>query len=293
MIIAAWRSSTENIKRMSHDDALLRYRSGEFTDADITRCTGLSVRAWRELIRIKAVQTVTERRGRGRVRRCDATVFKRSAAIAALNGAGLSLPLAGRIAYFWPLHSLLYAVCDPCTILFELGSAADPTTGLPPMAQQPKVDWFDPDKPAKAEPETDWTIEIYDGRFVGARYNLEAPPAIFGEIRSNREFVAWLPFDRRAELARTAIATLAQQIIAPHFVDFIAQWSDPTKASKELKVLDYRTETHHADDDPLYLRAEAAVRAPLVKTSVNVTLAIRKALRRYLGIEPPDASVLL
>jgi hypothetical protein len=82
---------------MTFDDALRRYRKDRFTDLDVTRCTGLSVRAWRELIKLRAVRTVTENRGRGRVRLCDATVFKRAAAIAALNRAGFSLAVSGRI----------------------------------------------------------------------------------------------------------------------------------------------------------------------------------------------------
>ena len=73
------------------EDALRRYREDRFTDADVTRCTGLSVRAWRELIKVRAIRTLTEGRGPGRVRVCDATVFKRAAVISALNQAGLSL----------------------------------------------------------------------------------------------------------------------------------------------------------------------------------------------------------
>jgi hypothetical protein len=33
------------------DDALRRYRQDRFTDRDVTSCTGLSVRSWRELIK--------------------------------------------------------------------------------------------------------------------------------------------------------------------------------------------------------------------------------------------------
>ena len=62
--------------RMSLDEALRRYRTGRFTDGDVTRCTGLSVRAWRELIKNRTVRTMTENRGRGRVRLCDATGLK-------------------------------------------------------------------------------------------------------------------------------------------------------------------------------------------------------------------------
>ena len=80
---------------MNFDDALSNYRKGTFTDHDVTRSTDLSVRAWRELIKTRAVHTITDNRGPGRVRLCDATVFKRAAAIAALNRAGFSLAVSG------------------------------------------------------------------------------------------------------------------------------------------------------------------------------------------------------
>src|SRR6516164_8237155 len=101
------------------DEALRRYRQGAFTDGDVTRCTDLSVRAWRELIKIGAARTITERRGPGRVRLCDATTLKRAAVIVALNRAGLSLAMAGRIAYFMPRAELLYNVWDPSSILLQ------------------------------------------------------------------------------------------------------------------------------------------------------------------------------
>ena len=54
---------------MGHlEDALRRYREDRFTDDDITRCTGLTERGYRELIKHKAIRTVTEGRGPGRVR---------------------------------------------------------------------------------------------------------------------------------------------------------------------------------------------------------------------------------
>src|SRR5579863_7741755 len=99
---------------MSFDEALQQYRGNRFTDADIMRCTGLSVRAWRQLIGFKAVHTLEDRRGpgRGRVRLCDAVVFKRTAVIAALCGAGFSTAVSGQIAYFIPYHQLLFTVID-------------------------------------------------------------------------------------------------------------------------------------------------------------------------------------
>ncbi len=60
------------------EEQLWRYRQNAFTDDDVTGCTGLTVRAWRELIKLRAVHTLAETRGRGRVRLCDASVFKRA-----------------------------------------------------------------------------------------------------------------------------------------------------------------------------------------------------------------------
>jgi hypothetical protein len=271
---------------MNFDDGLRRYIKGLFKDRDVTRCTGLSVRAWRELIKVGAVRTVTENRGPGRVRLCDATTFKRAAVIAAINRAGFNLAMSGRIAYFLPLDELLYAIWDPCTILFANSADVDPNTGLPPRRAQPKANWFDPNTPAQTDPDHDWLIEIYDGRFVGALYGDEHKPLIYGDLRNNgTTFISWYPAHRQFQFSDK---TESANNLAPGDIGSLrAKWQDPMTWADRLKpsFLDYKYEDHDADDDPLALIAEATIRSPTFKTIINVTLAIRKALRRYLGIE--------
>ena len=279
---------------MEYDQALSRYRQDRFTDDDVTRCTGLSVRAWRELIKLKAVRTEEETYGRGpgRVRTCDAHTLKRAAVISALNKSGLSLAVAGQIAYSMPYHTLLYSVCDPLTVLFQYSAEIDPNTGLPPRLERPMADWFDPLKPAIAEPQADWLVEIFDGRFVGVRYDArKGSVTIFGDLREQAtRFVGWLPFPRRDQFAGGAIERIAQELRGAGLITIIAEREDPSKwtkkSIKELHRLGYRFEHHKAKTDPLSIAAEAAVRSPVFKTTINPTLAIRKALRRYLGIEP-------
>jgi hypothetical protein len=271
------------------ENALRRYHEDRFTDADVTRCTGLSVRAWRELIKHKAVRTVTEGRGPGQVRVCDATVLKRAAVISALNQAGLSLAVAGRIAYFLPFHTLLYTVCDPLVILLQRSD--DPSeTGSPRRVQRPIVDWFDPDKPATANLATDWLIEIYDGRYVAAIYDCNAKngPVIFGDLRrEGARFVAWFPLLRRNRITGGAIGQMAVELLPYHrFADFVADREEPTKYREELKSLKYEYEAHATRTDPLCIEAKATARSPLFKTTINITLAVRRALRRYLGVDP-------
>jgi hypothetical protein len=273
------------------DDALRRYREDRFTDRDVTSCTGLSVRSWRELIKLKAVRT-EEGRGPGRVRICDRTNLKRSAVISALHQAGFSLAVAGPIAFFLPYHTLLYEVCDPITILLQHSTEIDPKTGPPPRVERPMVDWFDPLKPAKTDADVDWLIEIFDGRFVGVRYDTgKDAVTIFGDLREQAtRFVAWLPFPRRDQFAGGAIERMAQELRGDGLIRVIAEREDPAKwtkkSIKELHRFGYRFEHHEGTADPLCIAAEAAVRSPVFKTTINPTLAIRKALRRYLGIEP-------
>jgi hypothetical protein len=271
---------------MNCDEALRRYHQNRFTDNDVTHCTGLAVRGWRELIKARAVRTVTANRGRGRVRQCDATTFKRAAVIAALNQAGFSLAVSGQIAYCFPSHVLLYEICDPWAILLQRAAALDPQTGLPPRVQRPIADWFDPERPATAEPDSDWLVQIFEGRFVGAVHHAEEPPTIFGDLRQDgAHFVAWVPVRRRGQRMGRVIDEYAQGL-SPTFLDFVAAWEHPTQWAKELKLLGFKYENHNTDDDPFCRAAEASARSPLFLTTINITLAIRKALRRYLGIEP-------
>jgi hypothetical protein len=268
---------------MDLDNRLRRYREGRFADEDVTRCAGLSVRAWRELLKIGAVRTIAEGRGPGRIRRCDATTFKRTAVIAAINAAGFSLAVAGRLAYFLPFEELLFAIWDPFTVLFLHDAADDPQTGLPPKRKPPQVDWFDPDTPAKVDSENDWFIRIYDGRFIAGDYRVAGKPNeafIYGDLRdAGATFVSWLAFDERRPVFDDRLKS---------FVDkFDAKWLPPNPWSDRLDpILDYKYERHDAEYDLLRRTAETASHSPICEISINITLALRKALRRYLGIEP-------
>jgi hypothetical protein len=273
---------------MTFDDALRRYRGNAFTDQDVTRCAGLGVRAWRELIKLGTVRT-TAARGRGRVRLCDAVTLKRAAVIGALNGTGLSLAVSGQIAYFLPYHPLLYSVCDPITILRRGSADVEADAGLTSRDGQPQIEWFDPDKPAKADPATDWLIEIYEGRFVGAIYESKDEPIIFGDLRNQgTSFCAWLPLHPRSQIKDTVTADLARQLLPEASLRIVGDWN-PGKFPRELRVLGYNHEDH-ADGSPLHLAAEATAGGPVFASTINVSLAIRKALRRYLEIEPAATS---
>jgi hypothetical protein len=92
---------------MDLDAAIRRYRENRFTDDDVTRCTGLSARAYRELIKVRAVRTEETGRGPGRVRICDATTLKRSAVRPEPIRSQLSRRWADRALHAVPYVALL------------------------------------------------------------------------------------------------------------------------------------------------------------------------------------------
>jgi hypothetical protein len=274
---------------MDLKQALDSYRQDRFTDRDVMHCAQLSLRGWRALLETGAVNTVAERRGRGRIRLCDSTALKRAAVIAAISRAGFSLPVSGQIAYFMPFHTLMFTVYDPVTILLDPSADVTPATPFPQI-DRPSVDWFDSKKPAKAEPR-DWKIEIQEGRFVSAIYGATGNRVTFGDLRDqSTRFVAWYPSHDKAKVSGTAIEELVREALPNHrFVDFVVEFEDPTKWTKQLDELGYEFSKRTADD-PLRIAAADTVRSPLFTTTINVSLAIRKALRRYLGMEAAEPS---
>jgi hypothetical protein len=271
---------------MDTDQKLHDYRIGEFTDDDVVRCTGLSVRGWRELIKFRLVRTITENiRGRGHVRLCDAMVFKRAATIAAINRAGFNLQVAGWIAYFAPFHTTLYEICDPGRGMGTSGTRTG--LGVPPRLRRARAEWFDPSTPAQVRSNDDWWIKVYDRRFVGITYCRNDQPIIFGDLRDGcARFVAWLPHHNKTQFLRSRIAKLAIAWApsAERLPDVVAEWEKPIKFTRELRSLGYEFENHPAND-ALRTAAEATVCNPLSITTINISLAIRRAIRRYLSIE--------
>jgi len=258
------------------EGALRRYRAGKFTDNDVTRCTGLSRRSVRELIKLGIIRTRSEERGAGRIRTFDATTFKRLAIVAAVNNAGFGLRLAGQLTYLLPGDEHLYRICDPINVLFDTSVNADQGRGLPPRLEAPRFDWFDAKKPAGSDPKWDWLLGIFDRRFVALVSQEAHLRLVFGDLRDDgADFVSWWPF----------CAQLGQAFWTEG--DGGSKWAGRRQWAERIdpKFRAYRYECHDREDDPLVHMGYAAAWRPIVETSINMSLVIRLALRRYLGLD--------
>ena len=98
------------------------------------------------------------------------------------------------------------------------------------------------------------------------------------------------PFASEKPIRRVRDREVGAEFGRERLAEAVAAWEDPARWSRELNLLGYSYEEHASEDDPLRAAAEAVVSSPLFKATINVSLAIRKALRRYLGIEPVELS---
>ncbi len=261
---------------MTLDESLIYYRQGQFTAEDVTRATGLSERSQRELLKIGVLQAAPQAKTKARL--LYSRMVKRAAVVTPLNKCGLSLKVAGKIAYAdILLESLLFDIIDPIQAIFEPTGEWDPVTKLPPKRKRPdKHGWFDPTKPASAE-KNDHFIEIIDGRYASSGAKGDRP-RIFGELTPDgTDFIVWYGsvWDKLVEPGEQKETDLPNEFhprfaLGPQLRKF-----ESTKP----------TETDVA-------RAELAWRNPVSRVSVNVSLTLRVALRRLLYIDPaqPEGS---
>ena len=200
---------------MSLAERLRDYRVGRFTDEDVVRCTGLSARGWRELIKFGVVRTITENdRGRGHVRLCDATVFKRAAIIAALNRGRLQ-PSGG-----WPdcvFRALSYWSClkfaIQATSRLEGATVSDTDRVMPLRLRKANARLVQPeqDRPRPIPRQIGW-FKIHDRRFVSVVYRPAKKPVVFGDLREEgAKFVAWVPHNAKSQFVRSIVAQLAME----------------------------------------------------------------------------------
>src|SRR4051812_35363304 len=95
--------------------------------------------------------------------------------------------------------------------------------------------------------------------------------------KPNMDVICWQSRRRgsRPETCRCGIGTASDALVSKWQHPWI--WADQV-APRDLH---YEYENYDSDDDPVCIAAAAAVRSPVFKTTVNLSLAIRKALRRY------------
>lgn len=279
-LTGARQSSTMGV--MNYVDRLHWYRESRFTAVDVTRATGLSERAQRELQKLGIIQPVPQPNPKAQ-RLLDATMLKRAAIIAALTKAGLSLGVAGRMVYSAILlEDLVFEICDPWQVHFDAGSNRDPETGLYQERQRPhnRETWFDPAHPP-ALSEADFYIAVVNARFV--MFGTDQADVPYGELSSDlTDFIWWTSgiYDEFRQNIRDGVLDLSVRGVRDHSPAPFGTF-DTTADPKTIRF----TVKESTDADERI--AEEARENPVTVLTINASLALRIALRRLLHIDSP------
>lgn len=250
---------------MTHDlNEILRwYWEGRFTAEDVTRATGLTERAQRELLKVGVIQPIPQAKTKARL--LNARMLKRVAIIAPLNACGFSLAVAGQIVYAAPfVDDHLFELIDPIGD-FEGANPYDPATKFPLEMRD-----FAPEKPPVAELEWDWSIEVLNGRYVAVQ--AKDGPDVFGELSPDKTAFYWWS---HCTTGVSGISPDTDKVHSKHEYD--RSMSDEMMTFSFIDV--------SSDNEK---RAQFAAKNPVTKISVNVSLALKKALRKLIHIDQPE-----
>lgn len=252
------------------DEALRWYWQNRFSADDVTRATGLTERAQRELLKAGVIQAIPQARTKARL--LDSKMVKRIAVIAPLNSCGLSLVVSGQIVFAAPMFEdmLFKFLYDPIVALLE--GERDPVTFMPLERRKDCRD-FDPAVPAAADPEHDWTIDILNNRYVAVGSGPVS--VVFGEISSDKtHFSLW----------KKAVDGLIQNYGTPE-EKFTPRYEYDKSMSSDILNFHIKDTTEEEEE-----KAKLASVNSVTKISVNVSLSLKIAMRRLLYIDPPEGA---
>jgi DNA-binding transcriptional MerR regulator len=227
-----------------------------FTDKQMTEACGLHQDNLRRLITWKAVTPIQAGGGRGKIRLWNFDHVRRISSIALLFNAGFSLRLAHTIAYCLPFEEILLPILQP-DVMAQNRSDID--------------GWYDPVKLRVELDEQDCFVDVINRRFL-----------FFGmtEITDNDCF-GYISDDQTMFFGRYNIRT-----------HYSFHTDDPEKATTHAKWernwivdrIDPASLAFEYDPDFDEATAKDTFSRPLVKMSINVTLGMRIAFRKIMGL---------
>jgi hypothetical protein len=238
-----------------------------FTDQQLTSACELHVDNLRQLITWKAVIPYQAGGGRGRVRLWTITHVHRISMTASIFHAGFSLRMAHTLAYLMPFDELL-GLYDPLTLELNRGDWCG---------------WFDPNKPRVEPDEYDWYIHVINGRFVyldvGGVPEQPREPMVYGELNRDRALLKSL--QDFAHCYGPVDADPRDVVDPKYLTEPYAKWESPFRPTPEVDPSSLAWQYDPNFDEAL---AKDLFSRPKSKESVNLTLGLRVAVRRVLGL---------
>ena len=251
-----------------------------FTDQQVTEACGLHVDNLRQLITWKAVVPAQSGGGRGKIRLWTAAHVRRISVTATLFNAGFSLKLAHTIAYCIPEDHWL-DIYEPDVLAVSS-----------PEIQ--KLGWYDRGKSKIKINLEDCYVDIVNRKFIFLRaskkififdFNRGEHHIIecFGRLNSNKtRFISRVPVHQMYEASEhdpTAVVGRAYGRAYPKRT--LAKWEDKQTL---VDLIDPKSLVYEYAKRFDLNKANAAYASPIVKEEINISLGLRIAMRRVLGL---------
>jgi len=281
-----------------------RWEQGEFADEELSEISGLAIRSLRDLAKWGAIETSGGGKGRGKRRKWKRPAICKAAMTAAFQRAGLPLPMGARLAFhFWNLQP--NNSYDPFMRFPKWEKLAEPFDWEKRADGEHVIKAYLTDDFANARHDEDFDsyVHIINGVYVIAQSAVVPYIQAFHEegrdamaemffVRLGRlsddgnTFLTWHRPRRKRffnEEERAAWETAKAEGV--ELKDFLAnlgpRWDMEEQYGDEISLdfLQYQLEPEANEE-----KASKAFNNFTVKTSVNVTLAMRTAMRRAIGL---------
>lgn len=286
------------------------WRDGDFNDDEAARITGLSVNALRDLQRAGALRA-SGGGGRGKTRTWKRDALCKGAMASAICTAGLSIPMGARLAFhYWNLPANHHY--DPMLRFPTWDRYKSPHDfEVRTQGRHALQEWIQDHRGQALHDELfDGRLHIINASYVAA--NSAIVPSIIGLGKQGRAAYSDLFFTWLGRISQNGDSFISW--IRPHRKRFFNErerrlWKKAEKEGMELsdfiKMLGPQSveaflRDNYADEVDLnFLKFELESDADIeragtayenfkVKTSINVTLAMRQAMRRAMGLYTED-----
>jgi hypothetical protein len=258
---------------------------GTYPDEEVAEFTGLTPRALRALAKLGAIETSSSERGAGHRRQWGPSAILKATIAGALHRTDLSLPMAGRLSF----HIWMYI---PASIAEVIPSRVWPYSEIPEVRDHPIRAVIDPANTTLRHEWHDIRVHLVNGSFFFIQPGLLRPVKDYvskfvclGRITADgSSFKVWRPLpkvlkapnlssdpeERREQLRRARTAW--KRDIPAEYGTLISP-----------KLLAYEEDP---DADPELAQRVCENYESIL--SVNISLPMRRAVRKALGLPVDD-----
>jgi hypothetical protein len=256
---------------------------GSYPDEEVAEFTGLTPRALRALARLGAIETSSLERGAGHRRQWRPSAILKATIAGALHRTGLSLPMAGRLAF----HVWTYI---PASIAEVIPSRVWPYPEIPKARDHPIRALIDPANTMLRHEWHDIRVHLVNGSFFFIQPGLLRPVKDYvskfvclGRITADgSSFKVWQPLPKVLPIKGRDLSSdpeerrqQRQRALEAWKRDIPAEYGTLINP----KLLAYEEDP---DADPELARRVCENYESIL--SVNISLPMRRAVRKALGL---------